>query len=56
MVRQNSIAPAPGSKKNRKRVGRGNGSGHGTYSAAVKDKSPAPDTRCGQDSKAASFH
>ena len=32
MVRQNSIAPAPGSKKNRKRVGRGNGSGHGTYS------------------------
>jgi large subunit ribosomal protein L15 len=32
LVRQNSIAPAPGSKKNRKRVGRGNGSGHGTYS------------------------
>ena len=32
MTRQNSIAPAPGSKKSRKRVGRGNGSGHGTYS------------------------
>ena len=32
MARQNSIAPAPGSKKSRKRVGRGNGSGHGTYS------------------------
>ena len=32
MTRQNSIAPAPGSKKTRKRVGRGNGSGHGTYS------------------------
>jgi large subunit ribosomal protein L15 len=32
LVRQNSIAPASGSKKNRKRVGRGNGSGHGTYS------------------------
>ena len=32
MVRQNSIAPSPGSKKNKKRVGRGNGSGHGTYS------------------------
>ena len=32
MVRQNSIAPAPGSKKNRKRVGRGDGSGKGTYS------------------------
>ena len=32
MVRQNSIAPAPGSKKNRKRVGRGDGSGNGTYS------------------------
>ena len=32
MVRQNSIAPASGSKKARKRVGRGNGSGHGTYS------------------------
>ncbi len=26
------IAPAPGSKKDRKRVGRGNASGHGTYS------------------------
>ena len=26
------LSPAPGSKKNRKRVGRGDGSGHGTYS------------------------
>jgi large subunit ribosomal protein L15 len=32
LVRQNSIAPAPGSKKDRKRVGRGDGSGYGTYS------------------------
>jgi large subunit ribosomal protein L15 len=32
LVRQNSIAPAPGSRKNRKRVGRGDGSGNGTYS------------------------
>ncbi len=32
MVRQNNIAPAPGSRQARKRVGRGNGSGHGTYS------------------------
>jgi large subunit ribosomal protein L15 len=32
LVKQNSIAPAAGSKKTRKRVGRGNGSGHGTYS------------------------
>ena len=32
MVRQNNIAPAPGSRHARKRVGRGNGSGHGTYS------------------------
>ena len=32
MVRQNNIAPAPGSRKNRKRVGRGDGSGNGTYS------------------------
>ena len=32
MVRQNNIGPAPGSRKDRKRVGRGNGSGHGTYS------------------------
>jgi large subunit ribosomal protein L15 len=31
-VKQNELSPAPGSKKNRKRVGRGNGSGHGTYS------------------------
>lgn len=26
------LAPAPGSTRDRKRVGRGNGSGHGTYS------------------------
>ena len=32
MVRQNSITPAPGSRKKRKRVGRGDGSGNGTYS------------------------
>ena len=32
MVKQNSIAPAPGSRHASKRVGRGNGSGHGTYS------------------------
>ena len=32
MVRQNSISPAPGSRKDRKRVGRGDGSGNGTYS------------------------
>ncbi len=28
----NRLSPAPGSRKNRKRVGRGDGSGHGTYS------------------------
>ena len=31
-MQQNEIWPALGSKKNRKRVGRGNGSGHGTFS------------------------
>ena len=31
-MRQNELSPAPGSKKNRKRVGRGDGSGYGTYS------------------------
>ena len=31
-MRQDELSPPPGSKKNRKRVGRGNGSGHGTYS------------------------
>ncbi len=31
-MRQDELSPAPGSKKPRKRVGRGNGSGHGTYS------------------------
>jgi large subunit ribosomal protein L15 len=31
-VRQELLSPATGSKKDRKRVGRGNGSGHGTYS------------------------
>ena len=32
MVRQNELAPPPGSKGKRKRVGRGLGSGHGRYS------------------------
>jgi large subunit ribosomal protein L15 len=32
LVKQNSIAPARGSRHASKRVGRGNGSGHGTYS------------------------
>ena len=31
-MRQDQLSPALGSKKARKRVGRGNGSGHGTYS------------------------
>jgi len=31
-VRQDKLSPAPGSKRRRKRVGRGDGSGHGTYS------------------------
>lgn len=30
-MRQDQLSPAPGSRKDRKRVGRGNGSGHGTY-------------------------
>ena len=32
MVSQNNIGPAPGSRRPSKRVGRGLGSGHGTYS------------------------
>lgn len=32
MVRQDNLSPTPGSRRARKRVGRGNGSGHGTYS------------------------
>ncbi len=31
-MRQDELSPVSGSKKNRKRVGRGDGSGHGTYS------------------------
>ena len=31
-MKQNELHPVPGSKKDRKRVGRGDGSGHGTYS------------------------
>lgn len=31
-MKQNELFPVPGSKKGRKRVGRGDGSGHGTYS------------------------
>lgn len=29
---QHELSPAPGAKRSRKRVGRGDGSGHGTYS------------------------
>ncbi|MFC1961832.1 50S ribosomal protein L15 [Chloroflexota bacterium] len=32
MVSQHNLSPVSGAKKDRKRVGRGNGSGHGTYS------------------------
>ncbi len=31
-MRQDELSPPPGSKRSRKRVGRGDGSGHGTYS------------------------
>ena len=31
-MRQDELSPAPGSRRGRKRVGRGDGSGHGTYS------------------------
>ncbi|MDZ4230953.1 MAG: 50S ribosomal protein L15 [Dehalococcoidales bacterium] len=31
-MKQNELSPAAGSRKDRKRVGRGNGSGHGNYS------------------------
>lgn len=31
-MKQNELGPAPGSRRGRKRVGRGDGSGHGTYS------------------------
>jgi len=31
-MRLDKLSPAPGSRKDRKRVGRGDGSGHGTYS------------------------
>ncbi len=31
-MRQNDLSPAPGSRRDRKRVGRGDGSGYGTYS------------------------
>lgn len=32
MLAINNLKPAPGAKKKRKRIGRGNASGHGTYS------------------------
>lgn len=32
MVSQNNLTPSSGSRRTSKRVGRGNGSGHGTYS------------------------
>ncbi|MFH1003055.1 MAG: 50S ribosomal protein L15 [Chloroflexota bacterium] len=31
-MKQHELSPSPGSRQSRKRVGRGNGSGHGTYS------------------------
>ena len=32
LIGQHTLNPAPGAKRSRKRVGRGDGSGHGTYS------------------------
>ena len=32
MIRQDTLSPAPGAKKQRQRVGRGDGSGRGSYS------------------------
>ena len=31
-MRQDKLSPVPGSRQGKKRIGRGNGSGHGTYS------------------------
>lgn len=31
-MRQNELSPSPGARQSRKRVGRGDGSGHGSYS------------------------
>ena len=31
-MKQNELSPSPGSKHKKKRIGRGDGSGHGTYS------------------------
>jgi len=36
-VRQDELSPALGSRKKRKRVGRGDASGHGTYSGRGRD-------------------
>ena len=36
-MRLNELSPAPGAKKNRRRVGRGDASGHGTYSGRGRD-------------------
>ena len=36
------LTPAPGSTKNRKRVGRGNSSGHGTTSGAAEKGQGSP--------------
>ena len=36
-MRLNELSPAPGAKKSRKRVGRGDASGHGTYSGRGRD-------------------
>lgn len=36
-MKQDELSPAPGSKQSRKRVGRGDGSGHGTYCCRGRD-------------------
>ena len=36
-MRLNELSPTPGAKKSRKRVGRGDASGHGTYSGRGRD-------------------
>lgn len=50
-MRQHELSPAPGSHHSRKRVGRGNASGHGTYSGrgqkGQKSRSGEPSYRPG---------
>jgi len=55
-MKQNELKPPLGAKHKRKRVGRGDGSGHGTYSGrGCKGRNLVLEVACASGSKVANY-